>query len=442
MWLTWLVIAGFLGLQVALFRRGRFFFTHSLFLIPLHASVFFVDHNASRVFTGLAVDAVPPFIKLLPIYVTIALLFLKRIPRPPGGEVGLIRVCNAFLLWYAATTLGSAVWLKSLLPLFYLSFSVPLFWVFLNASNIHTEWQEWQEEHGKKDVVLLFGAFLGFILVFAAGLYYSLSAGLTTSLLDSRGVGSIFASTSAVVYCLLYAPMLTRYTGRALPYWVLVAVSVISLSKTAVLLMPAGVLMLLRNNKAHFLKHKVRYGLMLAGLGAGCLYALGTAWGETLVDLWSLKFTLGGDQTSLLEKAYETRMEMYGVAVDLIKSHPLGIGLGNFERYHHLGYRDPHNFALCMMVEGGWVMAVPFLGGLLIALLRAMRSALVSPRMTYLQFILISFLLISFSSSGVLASTGSSAQSAIYYTPFYGAAFFFHLNALFGAGGFTPRDLG
>jgi O-antigen ligase len=55
------------------------------------------------------------------------------------------------------------------------------------------------------------------------------------------------------------------------------------------------------------------------------------------------------------------RIELYHVAIESLAQHPLGIGLGGFERIAFSGYDYPHNLPLEILVESGLALGGCFL---------------------------------------------------------------------------------
>lgn len=439
MWLTLLVIAFLTWYEWFLFRKSKYFFVHSLFLVPLFATIFFIDHNASRVFHGLDRDAVPPIVKLIPVYVATFLMYRRRVPIRMGRQPIPVLLINGFLAWLLISTLISALWMGEWVPAFIVSFSIPIFWVVFNSQNVHEELSAIALA-SLFDRALLQVYYLSFFSVYILSLYYSISSGLTSSLLDSRAVGSIFASTSAIVFCVLYTPLLADITRTRYPYAVMALVCVLSLSKTALFLVPLSALLIYKNHKQHFKANRLRYYFLAGVCVLAFLYLMQTQWYEILAKFWVGKFTLGAGQSSFLEKAYFTRMKLYKVALDLIAKYPFGIGMGNFELFQQWGYKDPHNFVLTMLVEAGWIMGVPMILALVWIFARLFGDALKAARITFLHYTLCTVFLIYFTSSGVLAITGYPGMSVVYYTPFYGVAIFFHLNRYLRAGGPNPEN--
>lgn len=432
MWFTLVAISIFILFQIFLYRRGKFFFIHSLFLIPLHATLFFIDHNAARVIPGLARDSVYPVIKLLPVYITTLLLYKCRVPSEPNRKKIFVRVINFFLLWLFTSTVISAFLLQESNPLLIASFTAPVFWVFFNSENIHTELADMKEAAPfDKNMLQLY--YLGFFTVYILSLYYSVASGITSSLLDSRNAGSIFASSSAIVYCILFAPLLSQFSDKKYPYIIMILICVLSLSKTALFIVPMGTLMLYRYFNSHFKKHKIKYLFALMVIIILFMFFMQTQAYDVLAKFWSGKFALGNKQASFLEKAYSTRMKLYKIALDLIASNPMGIGMGNFELFQQWGYKDPHNFVLTVMVENGWIAGPIFLAVFFYTCFRIFVSAIRAPRISFVHFSMVTISLIYFSASGVLATTGYSDLNIVYFTPFYGVAIFFHLNVFLRA---------
>lgn len=421
MWLTILVIGALCLYLTYLLERGRYFYLHSFFLIPLYPVVFFVDHNAHYLTRGAEVDAVHYVVKLLPLYLNVLYLLLKFKPRTFTKVSLTLVVANLFLLYNAALSIVYAFYHSSMLPLFYVSYSAPVFALYLNSRNLGEEVAEIRRA-AAPDKKLLSLYFLAFIFVYAASIYYAIRAGVTTSLLDSRGVGSIFASTSALVYCLMYAPLLAGINGKRWPYLVTILISVTSLSKTALLIVPAFLILLYRKFKKNVLKHAAYYMFAVFAVVA-LIPALAST---DLAAEWAVKFSLESGQ-GYLEKFYMTRLQLYEDALRVIGDFPYGIGVGNFERYSHDDYRDPHQFVLATLVESGLVVGVLFVlvvcGAFLRALLEAARG-----RYDFNHFSVISVFLVYVFSGGVLQTVGTSEFSVIYYTPFYGVVIFQLLN--------------
>lgn len=419
---TYAAVASVCVYVVCLFIRGRFVYLHSLFLIPLFPLIFFIDHNAHFVNYRFASDTVHYLVKLAPLYLTTILLLGVYRPRRYAGKVPLsVFTGNLFFLYMLGLALVYSVTHKSWLPLFYVSYSLPLFALFFNARNLAEEIAVIRNDPGPDRFALLV-YFLIFIGVYVAGLYYSLSSGLTTSFLDSRGVGSVFASTSVLVYCVLFAPLLTSITKNVVPHVITIAVGIIALSKTALLLLPGYALMLIGPGEKRF-----RRALAVFFVGAVIVVATSWIWMPTgLIELWKIKFALENDQT-FLQKAYLTRLSIFSDALNAIQNAPLGIGIGNFERYSTQGYRDPHNFVLNVAVESGVLWGAVAAIVLVVVFLQNVRLA-ARGRVTYVEFTLITVCLIYATAAGILLTSGSSLGSPIYYTPFYGVAIMALLN--------------
>jgi hypothetical protein len=422
MWVTVISIAAFCVYLTVLFARSRYFYLHSFFLIPIFPVVFFIDHNAHYVIEGLQSDSAHYVFKLLPLYLNTFYLLLRFRPKRYARVPVMPLLVNGYL---AYTLLMAAMFSydrASWLPLFYASYSLPLFALFVNSRNFADEVRVMRNSRdGEK--ALLQAYFAVFVLVYAASLAYSIGVGVTESLIDSRGVGSVFASTSALIYCALYAPLLATLSGRKWSHVVTMAVGVTSLSKTALLLIPGYLIALFRVTKARF-GTVVLYGAVLAIL---CALALPMV-PESLFEMWELKFALEGGET-LLEKAYETRVDIYSDALAVIKEHPFGIGVGNFEHYSHTGYRDSHNFVLNTIVESGLLFGVVLIGVFFASFARTVDQI----RRGHFEFqhaSLLGTFLIYFAAGGVLLTTGTSEFSTIYYTPFYGVAIFQLLSLL------------
>lgn len=417
MWLTIIVICFYCLYISALFQRNKYFFLHSIFLIPMYSSVFFIDHNAHFINYALQSDSVHYAVKLLPLYLNTVYLIL-RFKTKAGKKLSVITVVvNAFLLYNLLLSIIYSVYHSSMLPLFYSSYSIPLFIIFFNSSNFMYEVADICQS-AVPDKLLLQVYFIGFIVIYVSSIYYSISSGITTSLLDSRGVGSIFASTSALVYCVLYAPLLSKITGRKWPHVVTIAVGVTSLSKTAFLMLPAYAIYILRKLKKNLIKNIIYFPV-----GAVLLIVAVQQWTPPeLQEQWALKFALGSNET-LLDKSYLTRVDIYQDALDVIHEFPFGIGVGNFENYSHGGYRDPHNFVLNALSESGLLF-----GSLLILVIFTcfVRTAIQVSKgnYDYNHFSLITIFAIYTTASGVLLTTGSSEFSTMYYTPFYGVVIF------------------
>lgn len=425
--ITIAIIIIFSVYQYFLYRRKTLVFLHFFYLIPLHASIFFVDHNVDKIFQGLQPDSTAPVVKMVPVYLATAMMWKLRRPASVAGWETGAKIVNLYLLWSCLVTAVSAFVFESMLPIFVCSYTFPLFWLFFNCGNIHEEVKAAQTPT-RFDALALQAYFVTFFVIFLFAIYYSIISGLSRSLMDSRNVGSVFASTSAIVYCVLYGSLLVQITGRKYPYAITAIVSIISLSKTAVFLLPGALLISARIFPGHFRKHRRVYGVAMLVFVGGFLYVSQQSWFADLWELWKFKFTLGDDESSLMAKAYSSRLEIYEVALDLIRRFPLGIGVGNFERFHHLGYRDPHNFVLNELVEGGVFLGIPFLFVMLVVFLRQVKRAIASTFAPFYRFPIITLSLVYFTSAGVLATTGTSELTPIYYTSFFGVALFFHLN--------------
>lgn len=413
--LTVLTIALFSVYLLVLFQRSRSFYLHSFFLIPLYPVIFFVDHNAHFLFSELEADSVPYLIKLLPLYLNAVLLVVRFESRYTKQLTWVDIVVNIFLIYNATLSIVYSLYHSSWLPVFYVSFSVPLFAMFYNARNFRDEYLE-IDEIGAGELTLFKLYFLAFCFIYAASIYYAIRSSITTSLLDSRGVGSIFASSSALVYCLVYAPLLAEMSRKRWPHLVMIAIGITSLSKTAFFMLPGYGVLLYRRFRTSFIRSA-------AALGAAVLVlAILAPWivPEALVEEWKVKFALGTGET-LLEKAYMTRIDLYSDAVRTMGDAPLGIGVGNFERYSHDFYRDAHNFVLTVFCESGLIVGGMFILGVLACSLRVVLDA-GRGRFEFWHFSFGAIFLVYFFAGGVLQTTGNSDNSPIYYTPFYGVA--------------------
>jgi hypothetical protein len=421
MWLTIVVIIALCGYISFLFERGRYFYLHSFFIIPLYPVIFFIDHNGHFLLPGLEADSVHYLAKLAPLYLNTLYLAVKFQPKRRQRLSFTSVVVNLFLLYNFALAVVYAFYHSSLLPLLYVSYSVPLFAIFFNSGNFAAEVTDIRNSTAPDRRVLQV-YFVAFIFIYAASVYYSITSAVTSSLLDSRGVGSIFASTSALIYCFMYAPLLSVIIHRRWPHFVTLLMGVTSLSKTALLVLPAYGVLAYRRLKANMVK---TLAIFLAVVALAIAFAPALLPPE-LVEEWEIKFALDSGET-LLSKAYMTRLELYADALKAIGDFPFGIGVGNFERYSHDSYRDAHNFVLTILAESGVLigslLVLAVLGGLLRTVIEIFRGVF-----DFNHFSFISVFLVYFFAGGVLQTTGTSDLSPIYYTPFYGVALFQLLN--------------
>ncbi len=422
MWVTAVTIMAFCIYLTVLVKRRKYFYLHSFFLIPIYPVIFFIDHNAYYVVSGLQSDSVHYAVKLLPLYLNIIyLLFLFRQRRHKTLALTPVLV-NGYLAYNLVLSVVTSYHFESWLPFFYMSYSAPVFALFYNARNFAEEAREIRLANCA-DKVLLQGYFAAFVLIYAISLAYAMGTGITESLLSSRSVGSVFASTSAVVYCVLYAPVLASLSDRKWPHIVTLVISVTSLSKTALLLLPSYAIALFK-----FMKRSLRvafwWGLALA-IGSVFLLPLVP---ESVFEMWAYKVAVEGHET-FLDKAYRTRADLYRDAFEVIKDHPLGIGVGNFEHFTNTGYRDSHNFIINSIAESGWVVGTMLIGVLFASFVRVA----IDIRKGSFEFqhaSLLAILLIYPLAGGVLLTTGNSELSTVYYTPFYGVAIFQFLSLL------------
>lgn len=421
MWLTVTLIATCCGYLMFLFQRSRHFYLHSFFLVPLYPAIFFVDHNGHFLIDSLEVDSVDYVAKLVPLYLN-ALLLALRFKSRLTLRLSFIDVAvNAFLLYNVVLGVVYSFYHSSWLPLFYISFSVPLFLLFFNSRNFAEEVAAvGAAGAGEKRLLKLY--FCAFVLIYAASIYYAIRSSITTSLLDSRGVGSIFASTSALVYCFMYAPLLAQISKSRWPHLVTIGIGVTSLSKTALLMLPGYGLMLYGRLKRNLVRNLSLYLIVLVLLTV--LIPVLTP--EDLKEEWEIKFALDSGET-LLSKAYMTRLELYADALRIIHDAPFGIGVGNFELFSHDNYRDAHHFVLTVLSESGLLVGGLFILAVVAGLIRTLLDV-ARGRFTYWHFSLISVFLVYFFAGGVLQTTGTSEFSTIYYTPFYGVALLQLLN--------------
>jgi hypothetical protein len=418
MWVTLLTVVIFCFGLTFLVARNQYFYLHSFFLIPLYPVIFFIDHNAHIVIHDLQSDSVHYVVKLLPLYLNAIYLLYRFRPRRNMRQELLPLVVNGFLTYNFLAAFVFAVQLNSLLPLFYASYSVPIFAVFYNARNFREELAEIRRNPGP-DIILIKLYFLAFVFVYAATLVYSISAGITTTLLDSRGVGSVFASTSALVYLAVYAPLLVTISERKWPHIVTVIIGVMTLSKTILLFMPSYLIALVRHLRVRS-RPVVLYGLGIIIVGVLALSYIP----ESIFQLWAVKFDTSEEfDDTLLSKFYLNRTNIFNDAVSAIKENPFGIGVGNFEHYSSTGYRDSHNFGINTVLESGWIFGLAFLGVFFVCFVRAI-SQIRGGSWEFQQFSFLTVFLIYMTASGVLLTTGSSDFIAIYYTPFYGVAIF------------------
>lgn len=421
MWLTIAVIFVFCAYLTILFERKRYFYLHSFFLIPLYPIIFFVDHNGHYLVPGLEVDSVHYVAKLVPLYLNTLYLLLRFKPRRGAQLSFTTLVVNLFLLYNCALSIVYAVYHSSLLPLLYMSYSVPLFALFFNSRNLAEEVAEIRVSSAP-DGAWLQLYFLAFIFVYAASVYYAIRSEVTTSLLDSRGVGSIFASTSALIYCFMYAPLLAVITKKKWPHFATLVIGITSLSKTALLVLPAYGLLMYRKLKVNVIKS---VAVLCAVVALAIAFAPVLVPPE-LIEEWEVKFSTQSGE-SLLSKAYLTRIELYEDAFNAIRDFPYGIGVGNYERYGHHSYRDAHNFVLTILAESGLLVGglliLVVIGGFIKTLIEISRGVYDFNHFSYLSVFLVYFF-----AGGVLQTTGTSELSTIYYTPFYGVALFQLLN--------------
>ncbi len=417
MWLTLTVIVAFCLYLSCLYKISRYFYLHSLFLLPLYPAIFFIDHNGHYLVPGAELDSVHYAVKLLPLYLNIVYLVLRFKPRVVRRLTFTTVIANLFLLYNVGLAVIYSVYHASMLPIFYMSYSVPLYALFFNSRNFVLEVARLRRSRtaGKR---LLEVYFMAFLFIYAASIYYSIYSNITSTLLDSRGVGSIFASTSALIYCFMFAPLLASLTGKRWPLVAIVVIGMTSLSKTALLMLPAFTILLYRKFRNNIAKYSIYYSaaaVLLVSLAPALIPS-------ELVEEWEYKFSLGSHET-FLEKAYMNRIDLYEDALKVIRDFPYGIGVGNFERYSHNSYRDPHNFALTTICESGALIGGLFLlamiGGAMRTVAQVGRGAF-----DFNHFSFISLFLAYFFAGGVLQTTGTSEVSTIYYTPFYGAMIF------------------
>lgn len=424
MWVTAITILAFCLYLTALFGRSRYFYLHSFFLIPIYPVIFFIDHNAYYIIPGLKSDSVHFAIKLLPLYLNMGLLAARFRPKRHQGVPVTTLILNTYLVYTVLLAAMFSMDRRSWLPLFFVSYSAPLFALFANSRNFAEEVTVMRNSRSREKL-LLHASFIVFIIIYFASIAYSIGTGATESLMDSRGVGSVFASTSALIYCILYAPLLASLSRRRWPHLVTMVIGVTSLSKTALLVLPGYAIAIYRRMRARFTTF-LGYAAGAAVLAALLIPVLP----DSLFDLWKLKFALEGDET-LFEKAYETRLDIYRDALIMIREHPLGIGVGNFEHYSHTGYRDSHNFVINTLAESGVIFGLL----LILAFFAAFGRTMLQIGRGHYEFhhsSLLSVFLVYSAAGGVLQTTGNSDITTIYYTPFYGVAIFQFLNLLDG----------
>ena len=168
---------------------------------------------------------------------------------------------------------------------------------------------------------------------------------------------------------------------------------------------------------------------LVANLFVGSLFVATTPlWmPASLIEQWGTKFSLGSNYSSILEKSYINRAEIYSSAIETIRLNPFGIGMGNFEKYNKEGVKDAHNFLLNITVESG-IICGALIAFVLVWSFGAIVISSFKEDFSYYHFSMVVILLVYFLASGVLATTGASDDGPIYYTPFYGVAFFHLLN--------------
>lgn len=421
MWLTILVIFIYCLYISYLFQRNKFFYLHTIFLIPLYPSIFFIDHNGYHIFKGLESDSVHYIAKLLPLYLNTIYLVLRFKSKIIKKLSITIVVVNVFLLYNLLLSIVYSIHHASILPFFYSSYSLPLFVIFFNSRNFMEEVAEIRQSFSS-DKKLLQVYFIAFIFIYAFSIYFSIRSGKTTTLLDSRGVGSVFASTSALIYCFLFAPLLSTITGKKWPHIVTVIIGITSLSKTALLILPAYMIVLFRKLKNSFSK-----SLIYFSIGFGFIFVLIQQFAPpVLLEMWRTKFALEGDE-SIFDKSYMTRIDIYNDALQAIRDFPFGIGVGNFERYSQSGYRDSHNFLINTLLESGILFGSLFILAILICLKMTI-SEISKGVFCFNHFSFITIFIVYATASGVLLTTGASELTKIYYTPFYGVVIFQLLN--------------
>jgi hypothetical protein len=422
MWITVVFVAFFCFWLTWLFARSQYFYLHSFFLIPCYPVIFFIDHNAHYVFEGLQSDSLNYVVKLLPLYLNSFYLLLRFRQKRYKTLLLMPLIVNGYLAYSLLTAAIFSFVHASWLPLFYASYSIPLFALFFNSRNLA---EEVDAKRGSRDgdTKLLEAYFAVFVFVYAASLAYSISTGITKSLLDSRSVGSVFASTSTLIYCTLYAPLLVTLSNRKWPHVITLIIGVVALSKTVLLMVPGYLIVLFGRMKARF-GTIVLYAALVIIL---CIFTLPFV-PDSLLKMWEVKFALDDNQT-FFEKAYLTRTEIYSDVFSVIMEHPLGIGIGNFERHTDTGYRDSHNFILNTIAESGWIVGVAFCGVFLVGFVRT-AIQIKKGHFEFQHFSFLGIFLIYIAAGGVLLTTGTSDFSTIYYTPFYGVAILQFLNLL------------
>jgi len=422
MWVTVVAVAVFCFWLTWLFARSQYFYLHSFFLIPIYPVIFFIDHNAHYVFENLQSDSLNYVVKLLPLYLNSFYLLLRFRQKRSKTLRLMPLLVNGYL---AYSLLAAAIFSfvhASWLPLFYASYSIPLFALFFNSRNFA---EEVDAKRGSRDgdTKLLEAYFAAFVFVYAASLAYSINASITKSLLDSRSVGSVFASTSALIYCTLYAPLLAALSNRKWPHVTTLIIGVMALSKTVLLMVPGYLIALLRQRKERF----GTVVLYVACVSILCIHIVPLV-PDSLLTNWETKFALD-DRETFFEKAYLTRTEIYSDTFSVIMKHPLGTGIGNFERHTDTGYRDSHNFIFNTIAESGWFFGIALCGVFFAGFVRTA----IQIKKGHFEFQHMSFLgifLIYIAAGGVLLTTGTSEFSTIYYTPFYGVAILQFLNLL------------
>jgi hypothetical protein len=416
-WLTIIVISVYCLYITFLFQRNKYFFLHSIFLIPLYPSIFFIDHNAHFVYSGLESDSVHYVAKLLPLYLNTIYLALRFKSKKLNKLSLTIVVVNVVFMYNFILSIVYSVYHSSMLPFFYASYSIPLFVLFFNSCNFMEEVADIRQSV-TKDIKVLQIYFIGFIFIYVTSIYYSIMSGITSSLLDSRGVGSVFASTSALVYCFLYAPLLSTLTGKKWPHIVTIIIGVTSLSKTAFLVVPAYLIVCFRK-----FKKNISRSIVYFSIGAALIIVLVQQFAPpALLEMWEIKFALGNDET-LLDKSYMTRVDIYKDALEVIHDFPFGIGVGNFEKYSHGGYRDPHNFMLNALSESGLLFGSLLILVILICFVKTIIQ-ISKGIFGFNHFSLVTIFAVYTTASGVLLITGTSEFSTQYYTPFYGVVIF------------------
>lgn len=417
MWFTNSVIILICLYITYIFHRNRYFYLHSFFLIPLYPAIYFIDHNAYMVIKGLDVDSVYPVVKLIPLYLNIFYLALRFKYNKLAGLSFVVVAVNSYFIYNLMLSLVYSVYYSSMLPVFYMSYSTPLFFLYFNSANLFDELDE-IKQFGSLDNKMLNAYLIGFIMIYALGIYYSLKSGITTTLLNSRSIGSIYASTSALMYCLLYAPLLSVVNGKKWPHVLTIIIGITSLSKTALLMLPAYFLLLLAKIRSHLVKYIPRILFVIIIVVALMPMLASTPLGE----YWQTKFALDSGQ-SLLAKSYLSRSEIHDSALKTIREFPFGIGVGNFEKYNAEGYRDSHNFMINVVVESGLIFGSLLALTIIICFVRSLKAFL-SGYFKFNHFSIVCVFAVYITASGVLQTTGTSEFNPIYYTPFYGVAVF------------------